>query len=140
MGHVLNGQVMVNDYGKLVAESWEWLTERYPYVRLDEWVLMPNHLHGILVIADDCRGGSRTAPTGPSGIGFRRKTLGRLVGAFKTVSTKKINEFRSTPGTLVWQRNYYEHVIRSESSLQAIRTYIVNNPGAWESDELYSIS
>jgi len=57
-----------------------------------------------------------------------RKTLGRLIGAFKTVSTKRLNGIRSTPGEPLWQRNYYEHVIRTEGSLRRIRAYIVNNP------------
>ncbi|MGC8720950.1 MAG: transposase, partial [Thermodesulforhabdaceae bacterium] len=77
-------------------------------VALDEWVVMPNHFHGIIVItANPGRGGSRTAPT------EKRKPVGRLIGAFKTVSTKHINTLRGTPGTSLWQRNYYEHIIRN---------------------------
>lgn len=90
---------------------------------------MPNHLHGIIVIvADDRRSGSRTAPTG------RRKPLGRLVGAFKTVTTKQINIARGTPGLPVWQRNYYEHIIRNDQSLNRIRQYIADHPARWTFD------
>ncbi len=69
---------------------------------------MPNHLHGVIMIDDIGRGGSRTAPTDMA----KRKPLGRLIGAFKTVSTKQINILRGMSGAPVWQRNYYEHVIR----------------------------
>jgi len=65
----------------------------------DTWIVMPNHLHGIVAIAVIAAGGSPTAPT--------RKTLGRLVGAFKTVTAKRINEMRGTPGAVIWQRNFY---------------------------------
>lgn len=84
-------------------------------VELDQWVIMPNHMHGIVVITDDRRGGSPTDPT------TKRKPVGRLVGAFKTVSTKQINELRGTPGAVVWQRNYYENIINNDESLNRIR-------------------
>ena len=67
-------------------------------------------------------------------------SLAMAVGAFKTVSTKKINNIRDTPGDAIWQRNYYEHVIRGEDSLRSIREYIVNNPANWEFDELNNLS
>ena len=133
-GQIVDGQVELNEYGQTIADCWQWLPEQYSYVELDEWILMPNHLHGIMVIAEARRGGSRTAPTN----GTRRKPLGRLIGAFKTVSTKAVNQMRGTPGTKVWQRNHYEHVVRSDESLHSIRLYIINNPSNWESDELYS--
>jgi REP element-mobilizing transposase RayT len=114
LGNVVAGEMQLNDRGRAAAESWAWLGDRYPYVSLDAWVVMPNHMHGIIVISDgedaprDARGegGSRTAPTGtaPSGA-VKRKPLGRLVGAFKTVSTRRINELRDMPGTPFWQRN-----------------------------------
>ena len=89
---------------------------------------MPNHLHGIVVIVDEGRGGSRTAHTSATANGVLRKPLGHLVGAFKTVSTKRINKYRGTPGARLWQRNYYEHIVRNEESLRSIREYIANNP------------
>jgi putative transposase len=112
----------------IVSATWQWLPEQYPYVELDTWVVMPNHFHGIVFLLDDRRGGARPAPT-------KRKPLGRLIGAFKTVSTKRINELRTTPGQPVWQRNYYEHVIRNEVDLEEIREYIQNNPLKWLDDE-----
>ena len=73
---------------------------------------------------------ARTAPTGAP----NPKPLGRLIGAFKTVSTKKINILRKTEGAVIWQRNYYEHIIRDEDSLNRIRQYIVDNPARWAFD------
>ncbi|MBC7263734.1 MAG: transposase [Chloroflexi bacterium] len=128
-GDVVDGEMRLNEFGAAVEESWKWLAEQYEYVALDEWVIMPNHVHGIIWIVDDPgRGSSRTAPT------MKRKPLGRLIGAFKTVSTKRINEMNGTPGAPVWQRNYYEHVIRSEAELNRIRRYIAANPWQWQWD------
>lgn len=88
----------------------------------------------ICVRKDKCsRGASRSAPTN-----VKRKQLGRLIGAFKTVSTKQINILNKTPAARIWQRNFYEHVISDESDLNQIREYIVNNPIQWENDEYYS--
>jgi REP element-mobilizing transposase RayT len=131
LGRVVDGEMELSDLGRVAAESWTWLEEQYPYVSLDAWVVMPNHLHGIIVIHDDDgdggRGGSRTAPT-------KRKPLGRLIGAFKTVSTKRINQVRDTPGARFWQRNYYEKIIRNERQLHALRRYIMDNPRQWALD------
>ena len=127
-GEIEGGKMRLNAWGTIIAESWEWLSMQYDHVSQDFSVVMPNHLHGILVIADGCRGGSRAAPT------FKRKPLGQLVGAFKTVSTKKINKLRGTSGVPIWQRSYYERVIRNDEELNRIRQYIVENPLRWELD------
>ncbi len=130
LGEIVEGEMMLNEYGQVVVGCWIWLAKQYPYVELDEWVVMPNHAHSIVILSgmdDSRRGGSRTAPT--------TKSLGRLVGAFKTVSTKRINQMRHTPGAPVWQRNYYEHIIRDEDELNRLRQYILDNPVQWEMDE-----
>jgi len=126
----------LNPYGKIAETSWQWLSQAYDYVESDEWIIMPNHLHGIIflsldhMIAPDCRGGSRTAPAGEGKI----KPLGRLIGAFKTISTKQINFIRKTSGVPFWQRNFYEHVIRDDHALNHIREYITTNPLRWDLD------
>ncbi len=120
----------LNEYGWVVAECWQWLDRQYQHVDLDGWVVMPNHLHGVIMIDDIGRGGSRTAPTDMA----KRKPLGRLIGAFKTVSTKQINILRGMSGAPVWQRNYYEHIVRGEEELDRIRLYIEDNPLMWEMD------
>ena len=127
LGKVQDGEVSLSSLGNIVAESWAWLEVGYFQVSLDAWVVMPNHIHGIIVLTDG-RGGSRTAPT------TKPKPLGRLIGAFKTISTKRINAMRRAPATRFWQRNFYEHVIRNESALSRVREYIVNNPLHWELD------
>ncbi len=124
------GDVVLSDFGKIVAEKWGWLEAQYDYVELGEWIVMPNHFHGILIIHDDGRGGSRPAPTP-----IKRKPLGGLIGAFKTVSTKEINLLRDTEGQVVWQRNYYEHIIRNEREMDRITRYIESNPLRWNDDD-----
>jgi REP element-mobilizing transposase RayT len=127
-GEIINGAIQLNESGSIIAATWEWLSAQYPYVKLDIRVVMPNHFHGIVFLFNGPMGGSRTAPT-------KQKPLGRLMGAFKTVSTKRINEIHGTIGKPVWQRNYYEHVIRNETDLEEIREYIQNNPLKWLEDE-----
>ncbi|ELS01745.1 transposase [Xenococcus sp. PCC 7305] len=139
-----------NQYGEIVAETYQWLSQRYPYLILDEWIIMPNHFHGIMVISNKHRrGDSRIAPTLtrkdvvlteqnlPINPELKPKTLGRLIGVFKTISTKQINLIRKAPGMPVWQRNYYEHIIRNEKSLNKIREYVVHNPLSWQDDQLH---
>jgi len=101
LGKIGHDRVDLTDCGRVVATCWQWLGERYPQVDLDEWIVMPNHLHGIITIADDIgRGGSRTAPTV-----ITPKPLGRLIGAFKTLSTKHISLMHGIRGVALWQRN-----------------------------------
>jgi putative transposase len=135
LGEVIDGEISLNDVGLIVVECWTWLAEQYPYVTLDESIVMPNHLHGIILIEDDirCRGGSRTAPT--RNATTSNKPLGQLVGAFKTISTKRINALRRTPGARFWQRNYHEHIIDGDDEMNRIRDYIAYNPLTWETDE-----
>jgi putative transposase len=132
-GRVRGEHVYLNRMRLVVKRWWAWFPRQYPYVILDSGVIMPNHLHEIVVIANEnvCRGGLRTAPTPvlPS-----RKALGRLIGAFKTVSTKEINKIMRIPGRRIWQRSFYEHVIRNEAELNSRREYIMNNPLKWELD------
>ncbi|MEX1253488.1 MAG: transposase [Dehalococcoidia bacterium] len=113
-----------------VDDAWRWLATRYERVDLDEYVVMPNHFHGIVVLRENSQGGSRAAPTWRT----HRKPLGELIGAFKTVSTRRINAFRDTAGVRLWQRNYYEHVIRNDNEFERIRQYIRDNPSRWCDD------
>jgi len=114
----------------VIEQCWLWLAQRYDFVELDQYVVMPNHLHGIIVIRDVDAGGSRTAPTRDA----VRKPLGRLVGAFKTLSTNRLNDLWLTPGRTIWQRDFYERVIRHERELDAVRRYVVDNPLKWGLD------
>jgi putative transposase len=116
--------MILNEYGRIVDEVWRSMFRVFD--DSESSIVMPNHLHGIIAITDIAAGGSRTAPT--------RKSLGRLVGAFKPVSTKRINEIRGTREAVIWQRNFYEHIVRDERSLETIIAYILDNPARWESD------
>ena len=115
---------------RAVEESWLWLA-KYGHVRLDHFVVMPNHLHGVVFLVESSSGGSRTATTG-----YReyRKPLGRIIGAFKTVSTQRVNALRNTPGAPVWQRDFFDRIIRNEAELNRIRQYILDNPANWNLD------
>ena len=106
-GDINNGEIVLNEYGDIVSKTWQCLSEQYQYIQLYEWIIMPNHLHGIIENCGDCSGGSRTAPTVT-----KIKPLGRIIGTFKTVSTKQINTINNTPGQKLWQRNYWEHLPR----------------------------
>jgi putative transposase len=121
LGEVVEGQMVLSTFGQVAADSWLWLARQYPYVDLDEWVLMPDHFHGIIVI--------RAPDLTPAPI--KVKPLGRLVGAFKTVSTKEINRLCDTPGAPFWKRAYYDRVIRNAKELDAVRRYIRDNPARW---------
>ena len=111
--------------------SWHRLFEHYPELKLDAFVAMPNHVHGIIVLVEPTRAGLKPAPT----FVYGRHGLAEIVRAFKTFSSRGINQLRGTPGRRVWQRGYYEHVIRNEADLHEIRQYIVNNPLKWDLDE-----
>ncbi len=123
LGKITEGKILLNAFGRFADAALQWLPKQYPYVILDTYAIMPNHLHAILCISNE--GGSRTAPTTP------QKSLGRLVGAFKTVSTKWMNLMRNTPGKPIWQRNYHDRIIRDDGELDRIRRYIQENPARW---------
>jgi putative transposase len=134
-GEIADGVMEFSAIGYFVAGCWLWLADQYPYLCLDEWVVMPNHLHGIIAIIDEDKSNLAGADIRDTSTKPTRKPLGRLIGAFKTVSTKHVNILRDTPGEPLWQRNYYDHVIRNEADLQRIREYIFYNPASWLEDE-----
>ena len=125
----------LNDAGLAVAECWQAIPDHFPHAELDEFVVMPNHLHGVIVI--DRRGTACRAQVEES---FGRPIAGSLatiIRSFKSAVTKRINQLRDNPGAPVWQRNFYERVIRDEQELNGIRHYIACNPGKWAEDENY---
>ncbi len=129
-GKVVDGEMVLNEYGEIVREAWFDLPNHYAHVELDAFVVMPNHIHAIIVlIADPVGAGFKPAPTA-----LTRHPLSEIVRALKTFSARRINERRGTPGERVWQRNYYEHIIRTERALNAIRRYIAKNPLRWHLD------
>jgi putative transposase len=130
-GEVVEGSAKLNPYGQVVDQCWHDLRLHYSGVELDEFVVMPNHVHGIVVITGgDVGEGLRPSPTKN-----KQHGLPELIRAFKSFSARKINELRGTSGTSVWQRSYYEHIIRNENSLAKVRQYIQLNPLNWELDK-----
>jgi putative transposase len=130
-GEIVDGQMLLNPYGHIVQEEWEKSAHIRNEIDLDAFVIMPNHIHGIFIITDRSE---RATGRSPLQFGPARQSLGAFIGGFKSAVTKRINERRSSPRVSVWQRNYFEHVIRNEESLQRIREYIFNNPPRWEFD------
>jgi len=124
-GEVLKGRMILNRHGEIVRERWLWLGKRYPHVRLDEYVVMPNHLHGILIIKPGVGNGrDRSRQT---------KSLSSVIGAFKATSCQSIRQ--DDHPAFQWQRSFYDHIIRSGESLKKIRHYIKTNPATWREDE-----
>jgi putative transposase len=132
----------------IVEKCWLEIPSHFPNVQLDEWVIMPNHMHGILIITDKCKDATyfttsisnvrRGDPMGRPYIrphGPAPDSIGTIIGQFKSIVTKRINKLRQTPGVRLSQRNYYEHVIHNETDLNDIRQYILDNPVKWDMDE-----
>ena len=132
-GEIVNSEVVLSEYGLIVKQCWEELVYHYRNVKLNTYIIMPNHMHGIINIVDTATVGAGFKPA-PTAM-HKRHGLPEIVRALKTFSSRKINLVRNTPGVPVWQRNYYEHVVRNEKDMQSIQEYIVNNPLQWETDE-----
>ena len=131
-GEIVNGEMKLNTFGKIVSS--EWLKTRFYRLNvvLDEYVVMPNHAHGIIMIVEtgDVGATRRVAPTKITTI--RPNTIGSIIGQIKSITTKKIRN--GGMKSFLWQRNYWEHVIRDEDKLFKIRQYIQNNPIKWHLD------
>ena len=124
-GEIAGGEMRLNSFGKMVQTCWLDLPRHYPHVELDAFVIMPNHIHGIVVLTY-VGAGLKPAPT---------HGLSEIIRGLKTFSSRRINDSRNTVGTPLWQRNYYEHIIRNETDLDNIRQYIMDNPIKWGEDE-----
>jgi len=201
LGEIRDGRMILSKAGRIAYWAWKELPKHYPHVRLDAWCLMPDHVHGIIVILDGSRlGGSsglaqdtslpglflppgsgpvhETRPPGDEGVarlggssGLAQDTslpgpflppagkpaqetrpygvggepppgyepaqetrpypLSEVIRAFKSFSARRINALRGTPGVAVWQRDYYERIIRDDGALERIRRYIIENPARW---------
>ena len=135
LGEIVEGVMRLNRFGNVVNKCWLEIPHHFPDVEIDAFVIMPNHMHGIIVLINNCRGEvTSPAPKGAETAPLRKCTLGQVIAYFKYQTTKAINQIHKTPGHRVWQRNYYEHVIRGEQDLDRIRQYIVDNPARWADD------
>ena len=144
-GKIFDGNMILNEFGKIVYDEWFLSVKIRNEIELyeNEFVVMPNHIHGIVWINADniLHNGNIVGATGRSPLqyGPPKKSLSSFVAGYKSAVTKQINQFRKTPGVSVWQRNYYEHIIRNEIELNKIRNYILNNPHNWETDDLRNL-
>jgi len=137
-GKIQRSKMILNEFGKIVDEEWLKTKEIRKNIDLDYYVIMPNHFHGIIII--ESRDTARCVPTNENrAFGqIQPGSLGAIVRSFKSAVTKRINEIREKPGSSVWQRNYYEHILRNEMDLYFTRRYIELNPLKWEIDKYYN--
>lgn len=135
-GKIEEGKVQLNEIGNMVKTCWQEIPKHFKEVRLDEYVVMPNHLHGILIILDET-GEACLAPTSEPAKS-KKKTLGAVVGSFKSSVTRRVRISGFIRGKAIWQRGYYEHVVRNIVDLEDIREYIANNPARWSNDSQFT--
>jgi putative transposase len=147
-GRIEGEAIRLNRVGEIAEECWRAIPIHFADVELDVFVVMPNHVHGTIAIADadgaaDVRathasplrqgvGGAMDAVGMPHGP--KRRSVGAIIGSYKSVVSKGIHEVGGAPGPVIWQRNYYEHIIRNDVSLNRIRQYILDNPARWAYD------
>lgn len=125
LGKVVGDRSFLSPYGRVADTQWLKLTDRFTMIELGEYVIMPNHIHGIIGI----RATVKVAPT-----------LGQIIGAYKSRVIHECLELAKIKDKFIgklWQRNYYEHIIRNEDDLNRIRKYIHNNPSNWTKDKLF---
>jgi putative transposase len=159
-GRIENNEMQLSEFGCIAHKQWSTLNERFPHIQLDEFQIMPNHMHGIVhivgatlavarnnqdAVADDGRGNDKGAGASPAPTAA--KTIGDIVGAYKslvaneclTIHKQKFVGSDFIPAMeKIWQRNYYEHIIRNETSYHRIRKYIIDNPARWQDDKFNS--
>ena len=140
LGHIDNGNVVLSAAGMIARSVWDGLPERFPSVGIDEHVIMPNHVHGIILVgAQFIAPDAKDAPTDDT------PRLGEIIRAYKATVTRLVRRrddgatdkgvMNHAPTGFAWQRGYYEHVVRTEAELTAIREYILANPARWDEDE-----
>jgi REP element-mobilizing transposase RayT len=139
-GSIGAGEMHRSRFGQIAENEWLRTPSLRPNVSLDVYVVMPNHIHGVLLIERD---DTLADPPKESDIATSAtfwppsRTVGAIVRGFKGACTRRINAARSTPGAPVWHRNYHDHIIRNEAELQRIREYIVHNPQSWTDDRFH---
>ena len=140
-GEVVDGEMQLNAAGRIALEEWVRTPSVRPEMGIDEFVIMPNHVHGIVIICDIVgahgRAPLRRAPlqNDPHQPTHRKpRSLGSFIAGYKSIVTRRVNAHLSTPGTPLWQRNYYDRILRDENEWDRARRYILSNPLNWELD------
>ena len=124
-GRVADGVVLLSKAGRIAEEEWLRTAEKRPYVILDAYVIMPNHVHGLVLIGEH----RHDATLHPGG--SKSHSFASIVGAFKSASSRRIAVLSRSYRSAVWQRSYYERIVRDIGELNSIRKYIANNPARW---------
>jgi putative transposase len=158
-GNVAEEKMILNEFGMIVERQWRQIPRLFPNALLDEFMMMPNHLHGVVMIHENGVVGAKhpgphignasisvtgdASPLQPQPThkkypifphGTVAGSFPAMIQNFLSITTRKINRIRKTPGEKLWQRNYFEHIIRNEKKLNRIREYIRNNPAKWTED------
>jgi|WetSurMetagenome_2_1015567.scaffolds.fasta_scaffold55804_2 putative transposase len=153
-GKIMNNEMFSNDLGQIIKEEWEKTAFIRSYVLMDEFVVMPNHLHGIIVLSKEVGATGMVAPTGmvarscsknvgatmpiaPTTHGPAKESIGAIIAQFKARATTRYNTLHNSGGYRIFQRNYYDHIIRDFEDLDRCREYIRQNPCNWIQDENY---
>lgn len=135
--------MVLNAMGDVADACWRAIPDHFTNVRVDAYVIMPNHVHGVLVIMDKNIGAVHEPPIeNIHGAGRdlplqNTPNVSKIIGRFKMNSAKQINIMRGMTGLPVWQRNYYERIVREDDTLNRTRQYIQNNPAAWQNDDYF---
>ena len=117
LGEIVDQAMNHNELGNISRLHWQNLERHHPNIEIDESIVRPNHLHGIIIIHESS------------------KSISEIIRGFKTFFARQINKLLDRKGCPLWQRDYYEHIIRSEDELNKIRQYILNNPINWNEDK-----
>ena len=133
-GQIRNREMILNEFGAIATNCWNALPEHFPHIRLDASIVMPNHFHGILWINQYPEGHYRTDRKFGDAIAG---SISTIIGSFKSATSRNINKLQRNTGATVWERNYYEHIIRNQEAQIDIQKYILNNPKSWESDRFH---
>ena len=151
-GDVADGKMVWNDVGKIVEQCWKEIPDHFPYASLDEFIVMPDHVHGIIVLGIDrddvgfrrdtaCRvSTTKTTTHQTQTVRFGRPTkqsIPTIVRSFKSAATRTINQYRNSPGQSVWQSRFYDHIVRNDDEFSRIREYVLYNPQNWKKDISY---
>lgn len=143
-GQIVAGEMVLNETGMLASQCWIDQPGHFPALELDLWVMMPNHMHGILILTDP----AAILPTPPdhptasnpnhTPAGSTRPSLGSIINTYKGAVTRSERLRRAEPELRLWQGRYHDHIIRSAADLERIRAYVMANPACWQQDVFYA--
>ncbi len=137
-GRIHDGTMLLNPLGEIADRAWQNVAERHPEIELDAFVVMPNHVHVLLWICASFEPTAVNAPKKERQFGDAiAGSLSARIGAYKSAVTQKVKRAGLLPGAALWQRNFYDHIVRNELDLLHIRAYIRDNPARWYEDKLH---